>query len=224
MAGVNERRPGVLYLDVDGVLLAGEPARLHRPARATLHVDGHAVGVLWDRRVVGQLDHVLARTGTRVVWLTGWQEHAAAVLAPAIGLLAGERAAYVDQERFAVRGDYSGTEWKRSGLAADQARAPSPFVWVDDVALTGYPRRGPGEVLASLVRARREAGHVARADGTWDVEPFLCVAADARRGLSCREVALIQRFFTHPDRAPRRRRPRSTCHFPGGPVAAGSDP
>ncbi|MEC5149922.1 HAD domain-containing protein [Cryobacterium sp. GrIS_2_6] len=135
-----------LYLDVDGVVNATN-ARLiwgdEESASVTLH---SVVGpdkvftVVWAPALIAALDDLRADFDLDLVWLSTWNEGHSVLtgLVPAFGgLERGRILPYHPEEK--VHGEASGW-WKARSILDDQAAAPAPFIWIDDVEieLHGY--------------------------------------------------------------------------------------
>lgn len=134
-----------LFLDVDGVLNA-VPARRGLPRRfASLYERVEAVAfagqtfpVHYRPTVVEELNRIVAEGLVAPVWLTSWGWHAAAHLAPAIGLRGdnwpvleipiGAGVTPEGPARHPVRGRV----WWKTEAVLDRTGDGRPFLWLDD--------------------------------------------------------------------------------------------
>lgn len=213
-----------LLLDVDDVLLADEQSSMADPRTAVLKPTSYGrsltVQACWDAAIVARLAALTGPAGpAELVWTTTWQEQAASLLAPAIGL--GAQARFLSFVGHQKLGDHSGSVWKHRVVGLDLAAYPTPFAWVDDL-LDGYTMRPlqsddvpEGEDLdpewAEAVADLRQERAAAVADlrrefaaesGLGVLPAFLIVSPAARVGLVAAEVAAIEAFVADPDTDP----------------------
>lgn len=134
-----------IYADVDGTLAVG---KFHRHLTAEVVVQGHALTIRWRPDVVEPLAALSHLRGIEWWWLTAWGADAVTLLDPLWGI---NSAGVIDwAEPF---GDWMHVT-KRRAVIADQELDPTPFVWMDDVALQkleeGSPLRRGDSLLISV--------------------------------------------------------------------------
>jgi len=121
-----------IYLDVDGVLNA---VSKKSPTLASTGWDEWKTApvngwpILWAPALINVLNELAAREDVTFKWLTTWQDDAAKVLSPAIGING--------QDWPVLHGDQHGWRgrewWKLEAIRADvEASAPGKFIWIDD--------------------------------------------------------------------------------------------
>lgn len=126
------------FLDVDGVVGSWDsPHRKHGPYTVShVQVEGRSYAIEYSPAIVDRIN-TLHRDGlAHVVWLTTWNEHARAALAPAIGL---------DDFPVVPEPDPGTTTWTatpqvghvwwKTGRILEHvaARPDDPYVWTDDL-------------------------------------------------------------------------------------------
>lgn len=123
-----------IYLDVDGVINACSD----RPPREETQWTGDRKGpvtlagspVLFSVELVAGLNAIASREDVTIKWLTSWEEHAAQVLAPAVGLNGTEWEVLRGVE---FDDPMNWNWWKLDRIRADiAATRPQRVVWVDD--------------------------------------------------------------------------------------------
>jgi hypothetical protein len=114
------------------------------------------------------------------VWTTTWQEYAPAVLAPALGWLAGSRARYLNSDHHQ---DADSTEfsllWKSKAVLEDQEMGPGPFIWIDD------------ELQDRVIMYRYTETELVRTSPT----PHLMIGTKDHLGITPRQMDEIKAFI-----------------------------
>jgi len=160
-----------LYLDVDGVICPFGPSGRSPWGSAWRQADAGLLPVAFARELVDGLNVLAGDPGVRCVWLTSWEDMAADVLSPALGLNGA------GWPCLAAEGGGTGEGWwKLEALQADiEAHAPVRIAWVDD-----------------QLRYEEQARQWARFLG----RRILMVSPDPRRGVSPAELATVSAFLT----------------------------
>lgn len=123
-----------LYLDVDGVLNAENPAWTRRTSGiATSYHDGMGTKyrLIWSPDLIAALDRIRIEHHMELVWLTTWLEHDSTRGLPPVfrGLEGGRPLQFPDRED----GRYISWLWKADALERDQrTHGALPFIWADD--------------------------------------------------------------------------------------------
>ena len=125
-----------IYLDVDGVLncVAAAPS----PEESGWHTDSwnlqkiNGFPILWSSELVSAINDIVA-DGVEIRWLTTWCEFAQELIAPALGLVGGDRwelTGGVTSQEADLRAHRSFGWWKLPIFEADDR--PGKSVWIDD--------------------------------------------------------------------------------------------
>ncbi|MBT2537222.1 HAD domain-containing protein [Arthrobacter sp. ISL-69] len=124
-----------IYLDVDGVLNAVNHKSPSLTAAGwdrwdhwkTAPVNGWPI--LWAPALIEAFNELAARDDVTFKWLTTWEDDAAKVLSPAIGIN-GQDWEVLHGEQHSWRGS---DWWKLQAIRADvETTNPERFVWIDD--------------------------------------------------------------------------------------------
>lgn len=120
-----------LYLDVDGVINAGDEKKLanfwtpETIRKGVAGSDGFAYDIIWSQQMVDELFALKLD----LIWTTTWRQHAGLSIAPLIGY--GEEAPYLTNSVHVSPYEPSIT-WKIQEVIEHQKVNPSKFVWIDD--------------------------------------------------------------------------------------------
>lgn len=176
--------PTRLYLDVDGVINADEPAFPDvKSTRVQIEYGGGMVArphVTWAPQVVEELDRLRSDFGLELVWLSTWNEMHASMtqLAPTLDGLYDGRAIMDVESRMTDVGE---GWWKAQSIALDQEASAAPFIWIDDEAVTAH-----GQIVADAT------------DGT----PSLTLSTIPERGIEKRHLERMREFLEKLQGAP----------------------
>lgn len=161
-----------LYLDVDGVINAPLIAATWASSRRRSTMVNLGGGLMATCRLdlapaqIRALDALIAAHDLELVWLTTWNEgDGIRKLERKLEGLAGGRRLGVPREE--TRGT-----WKKDALIADQERAPSPYIWIDDIEVGAW-----GAEVDAAVSA-----------------PHLHIATDPDRGLTRAQLDEVAEF------------------------------